>query len=90
MPTMHVIIEGVVQGVAFREYTRRQAVSLGVKGWVRNLANGAVEAMIQAPTAEVEAMIQWLHRGSPRSRVDQVHVAEASEATSFSSFEIRF
>lgn len=90
MPTMHVIIEGLVQGVAFREYTRRQAVSLGVNGWVRNLANGAVEATIQAPAAEVEAMIEWLHRGSPHSRVDRVQVVDGSETPVFSSFEIRF
>ena len=90
MPTMHVIIEGLVQGVAFREYTRRQAVSLGVMGWVRNLANGAVEAVVQGPAAEVDAMLEWLHHGSPRSRVDNLHVAESSEATVFSSFEIRF
>ena len=44
MQTTHVIVEGLVQGVCFREYTRRQAYTLQLTGWVRNLPDGSVEA----------------------------------------------
>jgi acylphosphatase len=90
MPTVHAIVEGLVQGVAFREYTRRQAVSLGLNGWVRNLPNGAVEAIVQGPAEQVEAMRQWLQHGSPRAQVVRLHVEEIAQPGEFSSFEIRF
>lgn len=90
MPTVHAIVEGLVQGVAFREYTRRQAVSLGLNGWVRNLPNGAVEAMMQGPADQVETMRQWLQHGSPRARVERLLLEEVAQPEVFSSFEIRF
>jgi acylphosphatase len=90
MPTVHAIVEGLVQGVAFREYTRRQAVSLGLNGWVRNLHNGAVEAMVQGSAEQVEAMRQWLQHGSPHARVERLLLEEVAQPEQFSSFEIRF
>ncbi len=90
MSTIHAIVEGLVQGVAFREYTRRQAVSLGLNGWVRNLPNGTVEAMLQGPADRVEAMRQWLQHGSPRARVERLLLLELAQSEMFSSFEIRF
>jgi acylphosphatase len=90
MPTVHAIVEGLVQGVAFREYTRRQAVSLGLHGWVRNLPNGAVEAMVQGPVDRVEAMRRWLQHGSPHAQVERLLLEEVARPEQFSSFEIRF
>lgn len=90
MPTVHAIVEGLVQGVAFREYTRRQAVSLGLNGWVRNLPNGAVEAMVQGPAERIEAMRQWLQHGSPHARVERLLLEEVTHSEVFTSFEIRF
>ncbi len=86
----HVIVKGLVQGVCFRDYTRRQAFTLGLTGWVRNLSDSSVEAMLCGPTDKVAAMVQWLRQGSPRSRVDELHIDEVSGEEQLSTFEIRF
>ena len=63
-----ILVDGAVQGVGYREFTRRAALRLGVTGWVRNLSDGAVEALICGPPAAVEALIAEM-RGGPRSAV---------------------
>jgi acylphosphatase len=88
--TIHAIIEGRVQGVYFRDHTRQEALRLGLQGWVRNLPNGAVEALITGEDAEVDQMIAWLHRGSPRSIVSRVIVTENAAPEELSGFSIRY
>ena len=56
---VHVIIEGRVQGVFFRAYTRDEAAKLGLSGWVRNRPDGSVEALIEGEKTAVEKMLQW-------------------------------
>jgi acylphosphatase len=67
-----VYVTGRVQGVWFRESCREQAVALGVSGWVRNLADGRVEAVLEGPPAAVERVVQWCREGPRRARVDAV------------------
>jgi acylphosphatase len=67
-----VFVTGRVQGVWFRESCREQAVALGVSGWVRNLADGRVEAVLEGPPAAVTRVVQWCHEGPGRARVDGV------------------
>lgn len=69
-------MHGRVQGVAFREYTRRQAAQLGLSGWVRNLADGTVEVEFEGPAAPVAALLAWLATGSPAARVTRVEHLE--------------
>ena len=64
----HMVVHGRVQGVAFREYTRREAVRLNLAGWVRNLPAGTVEALFEGDASSVEALLQWLRTGSPTPR----------------------
>jgi acylphosphatase len=90
MPVTHVIVEGLVQGVCFREYTRRQALALQLTGWVRNLRNGSVEAMLCGPSDKVAEMLQWMRRGSPYSRVDELHIDEIAGEEVLAAFEIRY
>ncbi len=75
MSTRHAarfVVTGRVQGVAFRAYTRTEAVRLGVVGHAINRPDGSVEVWaIGAPEA-VEALAAWLRRGSPMARVDEV------------------
>jgi acylphosphatase len=71
-----VVITGVVQGVWFRESCREQAVAAGVSGWVRNRADGAVEAALEGPPAAVERVIAWCRGGPPRARVERVDTSE--------------
>jgi acylphosphatase len=85
---VHVWIEGRVQGVFFRAYMRDAAKKEGVKGWVRNTPDGRVEAIMEGEADAVDRMIQWCHRGSPLSRVDDVIVEEELFKDEFSDFVI--
>jgi acylphosphatase len=88
---VHVIVEGRVQGVFFRAYTKDEADRLGLSGWVRNRRDGAVETLIEGEAAAVDRMIGWLHEGSPMANVVRVQVAE-EEATGdqHGGFAIRY
>lgn len=85
-----VVVRGRVQGVAFRAYTRSAARKVGVTGWVRNLSNGSVEALIQGTPENVNFMIAWFKKGSPHSRVDDVQIFEEKPSEDFQDFEITF
>jgi acylphosphatase len=75
---VRVVVSGRVQGVWFRESCRDAAVAAGASGWVRNLADGTVEAVFEGPEAAVERVVAWCREGPPRARVDEVQVtAEA-------------
>jgi acylphosphatase len=87
---VHVIVEGRVQGVFFRAYTKDEASRLGLAGWVRNRADGSVEAEIEGEAPAVEMMLQWLHEGSPGAAVTTVHVAEVTPVGDSRSFAIRY
>ena len=78
MKTQHLLIQGRVQGVWFRASMRREAERLGVTGWVRNTADGAVEAVVQGPAEAVDALVEWARSGPPMARVDGITI-EASE-----------
>lgn len=69
-------IKGTVQGVFFRESTRREATELGLGGWVRNREDGTVEAVIEGRPEAVEALVHWCHVGPPSARVEGVEVTE--------------
>ena len=67
-----VVIEGVVQGVYFRESTRRMAERFGVNGWVRNLHDRRVEAVFEGEPENVEGMAAWVHIGPQHACVENV------------------
>ncbi len=90
MTMTHVIVEGLVQGVSFRDYTRRQAFILHLTGWVRNLSDGSVEAVLCGPDGDIAKMLDWLRQGSPRSRVDHLHIRQVPATERFVTFEIRY
>lgn len=70
---VRVRIEGRVQGVWYRGWTKRAAAHLGLDGWVRNQPDGSVEAVFAGPTAKVDAMIERCRRGPPAARVTALH-----------------
>lgn len=71
-------VSGVVQGVFFRASTREQALRLGLCGYAKNLADGAVEVLAVGEDDAVDALEQWLHVGPPKARVDAVVRNEAA------------
>ena len=81
-------VTGRVQGVFFRAWTKQQADQLGVTGWVRNLPDGAVEALVQGEETAVAEMIARLHSGPPAATVERVQVRDA-EGVSATAFSIR-
>ena len=65
MITLHAHVEGRVQGVFFRDCTRKEAQRLGLTGWVRNMPDGSVEALLQGDEDTLHKMKLWLKKGSP-------------------------
>src|SRR5580658_10490505 len=63
----HVFVEGRVQGVGYRDFTRGWALRLGISGWVRNRSDGAVEAVVRGAAADVEALLVEMHKPKNRS-----------------------
>ncbi|NNM72899.1 acylphosphatase [Enterovirga aerilata] len=90
---LRVVVRGRVQGVGFRAWTQHQAQLHGLEGWVRNLSDGSVEAMLAGPAERLELMLKALREGPKGSRVEAVEEYPATEAEfgppSAGRFEIR-
>jgi len=84
------IIEGRVQGVWFRDSTRREALALGVSGWARNRRDGSVEAIAEGPEDQVNKLVSWCHQGPPHANVSRVHETQEEWKGEFDSFDIIF
>lgn len=85
----HVFLSGRVQGVGFRAFTRKQASSLGINGWVKNLADGRVEIKIEGAPSSVKQMINRVKEGPSFARVEDIEIND-EEVDGFNDFEIRF
>lgn len=87
---VNLIIEGRVQGVWFRDSTRKKALSLGVFGYVKNRPDGTVKAVAEGPEDYVKEFVSWCHKGPPASHVTAVLESEEEWRGEFRSFEIVF
>ena len=76
------LVSGRVQGVAFRAHTRQQALALGLRGHAMNLRDGRVEVLALGDADAIDRLGEWLWRGSPLARVDEVlrHEVSADDA----------
>jgi len=86
----HVFIKGRVQGVLFRYATRDEANLRGVKGWVRNLSDGRVEAVFEGDKNKVDELIEFCHYGPPAAKVSSVEVRWEDYTGEFRDFHIRY
>ena len=84
----HVTVSGRVQGVFFRETCRRESLSYGVAGWVRNRADGSVEAVLEGETDAVEQVLAWMRSGPSHAVVADVE-ARPEEPTGERGFTVR-
>lgn len=90
MATLHVLIEGRVQGVFFRDSTRRKAEELGLAGWVRNLPDGRVEALFQGDRERCTEALDYVHTGPAAAKVTLVEHQWRSDSVSYTAFEIKW
>ncbi len=74
MVRLRVVVSGRVQGVWFRESCRRQAAAAGVNGWVGNVVDGTVHAVLEGEDAAVVHVLAWMRQGPPRAEVTNVAV----------------
>jgi acylphosphatase len=84
---VRVVVTGDVQGVGFRWSTREEAAGRGLGGWVRNTADGRVEAVFEGPPGAVDAMVAWCRRGPKWATVSRVEAVE-EEPTGEEGFRI--
>lgn len=86
---VHVLVSGRVQGVYFRSHTRNKARELGLTGWVRNMADGRVEAVFEGDDGGVKQMVEWCGVGEGFARVDSVEVVDEEYKGEFDGFIVR-
>jgi acylphosphatase len=86
---VHIFISGKVQGVFFRSSTKSKAEELGLTGWVRNLADGRVEAVFEGEEGNVEKMVLWCRKGPQYARVEDVEAISEEYKGEFNSFTLR-
>jgi len=85
---VHIFVSGLVQGVFFRENTRQEAEKLGIKGWVKNLPDGKVEAVFEGDRNKVEEMIEWSKKGPSPAKVENIDLNWEDFQNEFSEFNI--
>lgn len=90
MVRAHLYISGRVQGVFFRSNMRRIAMKYDVKGWVTNLPDGRVEAVLEGPKDAVLNVIKWARRGPPLAYVTDLQVIWEKYKGEFSDFRIKY
>ncbi len=69
---LYLVIHGRVQGVWYRASMQQKAGELGLRGWVRNQADGTVESVVQGPREDIDALVAWCNQGPPAARVTRV------------------
>jgi len=87
---VHILVSGRVQGVRFRESTLQKAQKLGVFGWVKNLAGGRVEAVLEGEKGAVQKLAKWAKSGPLFAKVNNIEVDWGEYKGEFVCFEIRY
>ena len=85
---LHCFVSGRVQGVFFRSCTKEKAIELGLTGWVKNLTDGRVEAMIYGEKDKISIIKEWLQQGPNASKVEKINTSKEQFDPSYTSFKI--
>ena len=86
---LQAVVHGHVQGVSFRYYARQRARALGLVGWVRNRADGAVEVLAEGQEDALRRFLSWLHAGPSLAHVARVEAVWGPACNEQVSFEVR-
>lgn len=87
---VHLIVEGRVQGVWYRDSTRLKATELEIKGWVKNRSDGTVEIVAEGDESDIRRFVEWCHEGPPFAVVSKIRESSQEYRNEFNSFNIVF
>lgn len=90
MVRVYLKIHGLVQGIFFRANTQKEALKLGLSGWVRNTADGGVEVLAQGKKKDIDTFINWCHKGPTHARVDLVDIEWKQTKNDLLNFDIKY
>ena len=88
MKCVHLIVSGRVQGVFFRDNTRRKAIELGLNGYAKNLSDGTVEVVVQGDEEKINELIEFIKKSPGTAKVADIKIKH-KEPENFAKFEIR-
>jgi acylphosphatase len=88
MKRVSIAAGGIVQGVCFRYYAQRKAEELGLTGWVRNVPDGRIEAVVEGDDGAVDRMVKWFRHGPPGAQVDEFNAREEPYRGEFNDFRV--
>ena len=87
---VRVFVKGKVQGVFFRQALKVKAIQNDVFGWVRNLDDGRVEAVLEGDGESVNTLVEWCHGGPANARVEDVDIKNEKYSKEFSKFDVLY
>ena len=87
---VHLLVSGKVQGVFFRQALKVVAKKNNVLGWVKNLKDGCVEAILEGDNKSINSVIEWTRIGPANSRVDDIEVSNEEFKNEFSTFDVLY
>lgn len=90
MVRAHIYIQGRVQGVFYRSWTRDNAIDLGLTGWARNLEDGRVDVVAEGEKGELNKLIELIKKGPPLAEVGHLDIIWEKATGEFEGFEIRY
>ena len=87
---VRVFVKGKVQGVFFRQALKVKAIQQNVVGWVKNLLDGRVEAVLEGNEENINNLVEWCHGGPANARVEDVEIKNEKFTNEFSEFDVRY
>jgi acylphosphatase len=89
MQRVHITVQGSVQGVCFRANAKKAALSLGLKGYVRNMPDGNVEVVAEGPTNKLSELIHFCRKGPEGANVSKINIKLEKPTNEFNGFDVR-